>query len=148
MSNHSSTLDHAHDSGHHGPKNPERVYLLTLIALLFLTFITVLVAQFDLGEFNVIVAMAVATAKVSLVALFFMHLLYDKPMNSIIFMTAVIMLGLLFIFSFMDSDTRQAVIPRSGQLPAGADFNRPAKLGEPFGGEKKDAKPAPVEVPR
>jgi cytochrome c oxidase subunit IV len=151
-----NTLDsthaaHAHGTTHHGPKKPVRVYLLTLTTLLILTVITVLVAQFDLGEANVFAAMAIATVKATVVALFFMHLLHDRPMNSVILGTALVMLGLLLSFSFMDSTTRIDLIPRNGQSPAGADFNRPSNLATPFNGEKKEAKPAkpaPIETPR
>jgi hypothetical protein len=61
------------------------------------------------------------------------------------------MLGILLSFSFMDSSTRIHLIPQNGQAPAGSDFNRPPNLGEPFNGEKKEAKPAkpaPIETPR
>jgi cytochrome c oxidase subunit 4 len=142
---------HGHEAGHHGPKNPVRVYILTLGTLLILTIITVLVAQFDLGEANVFAAILIATVKATVVALFFMHLLHDKPMNSIILGTALVMLGLLLAFSFMDSSTRINLIPQKGQAPAGGDFNRPSNLATPFNGEKKEgkpAKPAPIETPR
>jgi cytochrome c oxidase subunit 4 len=143
---------HGHESTHHGPKNPVRVYALTLTTLLILTVITVVVAQFDLGEANVFVAMLIATAKATVVALFFMHLLHDKPMNSIILCTALVMLGLLLSFCFMDSSTRLNLVPRGGQAAAGSDFNRPSNLATPFNGEKKEAtppaKPAPIEAPR
>jgi cytochrome c oxidase subunit IV len=143
-------LPDIHEGSHgHGPQNPVRNYALTLGALLVLTAITVGVAQFDLGEANLLVAVVVATLKATLVALFFMHLLHDKPMNALIFCTALVMLSLLFLFSFTDSGTRDNLIPQSGQLPAGSDFNRPAQLGVPFGGEKKiEAAKPPAEPPR
>ena len=110
MSHHASTLDAAHQPevpvAEEGHGNPVRKYLFTLLTLLFLTGLTVLVAQFDLGEANVAVAIAIATVKASLVALLFMHLLHDKPMNAVILCTAFVMLGLLFMFSFMDSGTQ------------------------------------------
>ena len=140
-----------HEAGHHGPKNPVRTYVLTLVTLLILTVITVAVAHFDLGEANVFAAIAIATVKAIVVALFFMHLLHDKPMNAIILSTAFVMLGILLMFCFMDSGTRLNIIPQSAQAPAGSDYNRPEKLGAPYGGEKKQAKPvpkAPLEPPR
>jgi cytochrome c oxidase subunit 4 len=143
MSDHSTTLaspaqTHAHETGHHGPENPVRNYALTLGALLVLTGITVLVAQFDLGEANVFVAIGVATVKAVLVALFFMHLLHDKPMNSIILCTALVMLGILLTFSFMDSSTRDDMVPDGGMAPAGSNFNRPKNLAVPFEGKKPE----------
>ena len=148
---HTTHAEHAHSASHHGPKKPVRVYMLTLVALLILTVITVVVAQFDLGQANVFAAILIATVKATVVALFFMHLLHDKPMNSIILGTALVMLGLLLSFSFMDSSTRINLLPQNGHAAAGGDFNRPPNLATPFNGENKEAKPAkpvPIETPR
>jgi cytochrome c oxidase subunit IV len=152
MSDHSTTLAappqvHEHAEGHHGPKNPVRVYSLTLACLLFLTFLTVLIAQFDLGEANVFAAIGVATIKATIVALFFMHLLHDKLMNSVVLCTALVMLGLLLAFSFMDSTTRDDMVPNGGVAPAGSNFNRPKNLAVPYEGKKPVApgQKAPAE---
>jgi cytochrome c oxidase subunit IV len=152
MSHHASTLDavqhraHADSKGHHG--NPVRTYIVTLTALLILTVVTVLVAQFDLGEANVAAAIGIATLKASLVALFFMHLLHDRPMNAVILCTALVMLGLLFLFSFMDSGTRHTLIPQNGMAPAGSDFNRAPTQTQPYGKLPPKTNPAPIETPR
>ena len=128
--------------------NAGRKYVFTLVALLILTGITVLVAQFDLGEANVAAAVLIATIKASIVALIFMHLLHDKPMNSVILCTAFTMLGLLFMFSFMDSSTRVTFIPQNGQAPAGSDFNRSATQTQPYLKVPPKTKPAPIQTPR
>ena len=158
MSDHTTTLENTHAAAHgseeahehHGPKNPVRLYTVILTCLLILTGVTVLVAQFDLGEWNVFVAMFIATIKASLVALFFMHLLHDKGMNAIIFCTALMFLALFLSFDFMDSTTRLAITPANSEAPAGSDFNRPKNLGVPFGGEKnvKPSKEASPEAPK
>jgi cytochrome c oxidase subunit 4 len=82
------------------------VYLRVGAALLFLTVITVAVSQFDFGEFNLIVAMAIAALKGILVALFFMHLKYDNKFYMIIFTTALIFLAVFIILTMMDTQTR------------------------------------------
>jgi len=51
-----------------------RTTLAVFAALLLLTVVTVLVSYVDLGRGNVVVALLIASAKASLVALFFMHL--------------------------------------------------------------------------
>ena len=58
-----------------------------LRALLVLTVVTVGASTIDFGSgmTNVIIAMLIASIKASLVALFFMHLRWDKPINAIIF---------------------------------------------------------------
>lgn len=53
---------------------PVSTYLAVFGALIALTIITVWVATIDLGDWNVVVAMLVATVKGLLVLAFFMHL--------------------------------------------------------------------------
>ena len=50
---------------------PLKYYVITLVALLVLTVITVLVAQFDFGFLNIYIAMAVAAVKAAFVIFFF-----------------------------------------------------------------------------
>ena len=100
-------------------------YLLTLIALLILTGVTVGASYVDFGSstVNVIVAMLIATLKASLVALIFMHLRHDKPLNSIIFVSSLIFLGILLGFCMIDVQSRERVYPtglRQVDPPAGA----------------------------
>ncbi len=76
-------------------------------ALLFLTFITVAVAQFDFGGANMLIAMAIASVKAALVILFFMHVKYDTAVNKIMFLSSFLFLSLLFIFTLADQATRR-----------------------------------------
>ena len=46
------------------------------------------------GLANVIIAMLIAGVKASLVALFFMHLRWDRPVNAIVFCSTLFFLGL------------------------------------------------------
>ena len=85
---------------------PLKIYLRVGAVLLFLTVITVAVSQFDFGEFNLIVAMAIAAVKGILVVLFFMHLKYDNKFYMIIFTTALIFLAVFIILTMMDTQTR------------------------------------------
>jgi cytochrome c oxidase subunit 4 len=66
------------------------------------------VAQYDLGKWNMIVAMAVATCKAFFVLAYFMHLKYDNMLNRVIFLSAFAFLALLFAFSFGDIISRIA----------------------------------------
>ncbi len=70
---HAHDHDHSHDAHHH--VTPLVVYWGVFGALLVLTAVTVWIAQFHFGAATTLIAMAVATVKASLVALFFMHLL-------------------------------------------------------------------------
>jgi cytochrome c oxidase subunit 4 len=100
------TEAHAH---HGGPK----IYTANLFALLFLTVITVAAASFNFGSANVVIALAIATVKAILVGLFFMHLIWDKPVNAIILIAAFLFLGIFLMFDFLDVGTRDHLQPRN-----------------------------------
>jgi cytochrome c oxidase subunit 4 len=78
------------------------VTLLTMIwiLLLILTFVTYKVSHIDLGYYNVLAALSIATCKAGLVILFFMHLKYEsniiKYMVFIAFLILAIFIGLTF----------------------------------------------------
>ncbi|HTB10716.1 MAG TPA: cytochrome C oxidase subunit IV family protein [Bryobacteraceae bacterium] len=97
------------------PKAEAATYLKTLIALLILTGTTVGASyiHFGSGAANVVVALTIATVKATLVALFFMHLLHDKPVNGLIAAAGFIFLGLFLMFTLLDFDTRENPQPRN-----------------------------------
>ena len=64
-----------HASGH--ATQPYWIYPAVWGALIVLTVVTVLVAGIELGGWNVPMAIAIATVKAALVALFFMHLRFE-----------------------------------------------------------------------
>ena len=92
---------------------------MVLVMLLVLTGITVAAAGVNFGtpSVNVVVALAIASVKASLVALYFMHLRHENPLNAIIFVTALAMLAILLIFSLIDVDTRAVVRPADLRSP-------------------------------
>ena len=95
---------------HHHHILPTRTALMIGGTLLFLTFVTVWIAGVDLGPLNFVVAMAVATTKASLVALFFMNLYYDRKENSVIFGTSFLFLAIFFVLTSMDLFFRGKVV--------------------------------------
>jgi cytochrome c oxidase subunit 4 len=127
-------------------------------ALIFLTFITVYVSYFDFGAANTFIAVLVATMKATLVALFFMHLRYDKPFHGIIFVMAFVFLGLLLLLSWDDLSTRGRiddtngvrVLPRTGEFAPGSMQPDPRAVhgattaSSPEGGHTSPANPAAV----
>jgi cytochrome c oxidase subunit IV len=90
------------DTGHTGHITPLMVYLAVGGALFILTAITVAVAQVHLGAWNAIVALGIASFKALLVALFFMHLLYDRKIYLVIVSISLVMLGLLISLTMAD----------------------------------------------
>jgi cytochrome c oxidase subunit 4 len=55
----------------------------------------------DLGELNIYIALGIAAVKASIVALYFMHLRYDRPFNGLILVTAFLFVA-LFVGAVMD----------------------------------------------
>lgn len=74
------------------------------IALVILTIITVAQANLNLGSIDIAVVMLIATLKAILVGAFFMHLLYDKPFNIIVFLSTFVFVGLFVIITLSDSN--------------------------------------------
>jgi cytochrome c oxidase subunit 4 len=84
-----------------------KLYYAIWISLLLLTGITAGVAFIDLGPFNTIVALTIATLKAVLVILFFMHLKYtSEKMTSVVVISAIFWLFILLALSLADYSTR------------------------------------------
>ena len=75
----------------------------TTLALLFLTVLTVAVRYVDVGEFNIVIAIGIAVLKATLVALFFMHLWWDRPFNQIVFVACIAFVVLLIALTVIDT---------------------------------------------
>jgi cytochrome c oxidase subunit IV len=106
--------DHAHGDDHgHGLAHTMPVWMLigVLVALLVLTVATVAVTAIDLGaQGNLIVAMVIATVKAVLVCTFFMHLLWDKKFNLVLFLTSVLFLVLFLSMTTTDRGEYQHLV--------------------------------------
>ncbi|MEK9657891.1 MAG: cytochrome C oxidase subunit IV family protein [bacterium] len=87
---------------------PVSTYLSTFLALIFLTVLTVVVAQFDFGPFNIAVALFVACIKASLVIGFFMGLHWDRGFIAAFFLSSLLAIALFFLFVFADVGFRGA----------------------------------------
>ncbi|RZA05951.1 MAG: c-type cytochrome [Proteobacteria bacterium] len=101
--------NHAHtnaDQGHH-PLVPLKVYAMTLAALLVLTIVTVGASYLNFGSTaNVLVSLGIASAKASLVLMFFMGLKYDSNLNRAFIMSSFAALILLLAVTAADLWTR------------------------------------------
>lgn len=93
-------------SGHAHHVLPLKTYLGVAAALLVLTVVTVVVAQIELGAWNIAVALAIAAIKASLVAFFFMHLYYDNKFYFIVFTIGILFLALFIGFTMIDTERR------------------------------------------
>jgi len=84
-----------------------KLYYVIWITLLVLTVVTALVARVDLGPFNTIVALVIATFKALLVVLFFMHVKYtSEKLTKTVIVAAIFWLLLLLALSMADYTTR------------------------------------------
>lgn len=106
--------DHAHAGSSHGDLqmghhhvSSAQMFFNVLMALLVLTVVTVAVSRFDFGGANMLIAMAIASVKASLVMAFFMHLKWDTSINKIVFLSSFLFLSLLFLFTLADQATRR-----------------------------------------
>ena len=101
----------AHDDATHphGPRLGHVVPMSTLLTvfgvLLLLTGTTVWAHYgLDLGHTgNLAVALIIAVVKASAVALYFMHLRWDRPMNGIIFISALLFVALFCLLAMLDT---------------------------------------------
>lgn len=111
----------AHNEHSHAqdPKKESLIYLATLITLIILTGVTfgASYVNFGSGGANIVIALSIATVKAVLVSLFFMHLIHDRPINSVIAIAGFLFLGILLLFTFLDVGTRNDLRPRNMKAP-------------------------------
>ena len=100
---------------HSGPHiSPLSTYYSVFGALIVLTFVTVGVSHLGLPPvLSIVVAMAVATCKATLVCAWFMHLLHDTKFNILLFLAAFWFIGVFFIFTSFDLMSRDRVMKSS-----------------------------------
>jgi cytochrome c oxidase subunit 4 len=99
-------MSHESPSGGHaqvGHIVPLPVLFATLGVLLVMTVMTVGVTYFDLGAFNIWIALAIAVAKAGFVVTIFMHLKYDRPFNAIILIVSFALIMLFIAIALTDT---------------------------------------------
>lgn len=103
---------HTGDHADHGADHVLPLWLLigTWVALMILTVLTVTAAQYDLGAFDLPVAMGIATIKATLVLMIFMHLGFDKPFHSLLIFGSFLFVFLFISFLLMDRGQNQPEI--------------------------------------
>ncbi|HEY2962894.1 MAG TPA: cytochrome C oxidase subunit IV family protein [Pyrinomonadaceae bacterium] len=86
---------------------PVRIYVTIFLALLVGTTLTVFAAFFDFPwKLNTIIALTIATAKATLVVLYFMHVRYSMRLIWVIVASALFWMAILFALTFSDYWTR------------------------------------------
>lgn len=93
---------------------PAWIMYATFAALIFLTIATVFARSFDLGNFNIYIALGLAVIKSVLVALFFMHLWWDSKFNQVIVVISLVFLGVFIGAAITDTDQYRPTIQPPG----------------------------------
>ena len=95
-------------AGHAGEPHvlPLSIYWGVFFALVAGTILTVWTATIDLGALNLIVALAIASIKASLVILFFMHVKYSSRLVWVFAGMGFLFVMLQFAFTLMDFFSR------------------------------------------
>lgn len=117
----------SHSDEHHGVGHvvPAKYLIATGTALLVLTGVTVGAAKVDFNavdmpEMNIIVALAIAVLKATLVCLFFMHLRWDRPFNAFVLVGSIAFVGIFISFAMTDTFEYRADIEQYRETADGA----------------------------
>jgi cytochrome c oxidase subunit 4 len=82
------------------------VYVMILFALLIGTALTVWASFIDLGPWNPVIALAIATTKAVLVVLFFMHVKYSTKLTKLTVFAGIFMFLVLISMTLADYISR------------------------------------------
>jgi cytochrome c oxidase subunit 4 len=85
---------------------PTRIYYAIFATLMVLTGVTVAVAYVDLGEWNTVVAVAIACFKAMIVVLYFMHVKYSTRLIKLTVIAGLYWMGILLALTLGDYLTR------------------------------------------
>jgi cytochrome c oxidase subunit IV len=110
------THEHVEDVGSHGEHHivPVSVYLKVFAALMVLLVLTLVAAYFDLGSWNIMIAMTIAVLKAGLVVLYFMHVRYSSHLVKFFAGATFFWLIILFSLTLADYFSREwpAALPQ------------------------------------
>jgi len=107
-------MNHA-ENEHISPEShivPVSLYVAIWASLIICTALTVFAASVDLGVFNIVVALVIATIKGSLIVLFFMHLRYSSKLTMVTIIAAMFWLFIMFSLTLTDYLTRHWLTSR------------------------------------
>ena len=94
-----------------GHVTPIKVYLTIFMTLMVLTAVTIVVAYVNLGQWNKVLALGIASFKATLVVLYFMHVKYASRMTRLIVVSGFFFLMILLSLTMVDYGSRMWVNP-------------------------------------
>ena len=93
-----------------------KVYIGIFLSLMVLTAATVAAAYVNLGAFNIVIALAIASLKATLVVLYFMHARYSPNRTHMVIIAAVFWLAIMLALTLSDYVTRDRDLATNTQL--------------------------------
>jgi cytochrome c oxidase subunit IV len=94
----------AHEmNAHHGGAMK---YFIIWAALMVLTVVTVVTGRMHMPDWGLALALVIASVKGTLVALWFMHLADHQGANRVVFVTSMVFVLVLLMFTLFDIGTR------------------------------------------
>jgi cytochrome c oxidase subunit 4 len=108
---------------HSGPHIVSFRLLFTIFAVLMvLTVLTVAATKIDLGyQANLGLALAIAVIKAALVMMYFMHLRWDAPFNTLIAIAALLFIAIFIVATITDTDQyRKNLSSYTNKTPIGS----------------------------
>ena len=93
------------------------IYAAIFSALIIGTALTVWAAFQNFHQFNIVIALGIASVKATLVVLYFMHARYSPRRTQLVIVCAIFWLAIMLVLTLSDYQTRQ---PRRGLIPPAA----------------------------
>ena len=102
-----SDKHHSEDHAHFAHPMPVWMLLAVFVSLVTLTILTVIMSELTavlmIEQWELWVSMGIATVKAMLVIFFFMHVLYDKGFNKMMFFSSFLFAGLFIALTLLDT---------------------------------------------
>ena len=99
--------NHSDEHAHFAHPMPVWMLLAVFFSLVFLTVLTVVMSELTevlmIGQWELWVSMGIATIKAMLVIFFFMHVLYDKALNKMLFFSSFLFAALFIALTLLDT---------------------------------------------
>ena len=83
-----------------------KIYIAIFLCLMAGTAITVWAAFQNFGPFNIVIALAIATVKATLVVLYFMHARYSPKRTQLVIVCSIFWLAIMLGLTLSDYNTR------------------------------------------
>jgi cytochrome c oxidase subunit IV len=84
-----------------------KIYVVIFLTLIVGTGGTVWAAFQNFGQFNIVIALGIATIKATLVVLYFMHARYSSKRTKLVIVCAIFWLAIMLSLTLSDYQTRQ-----------------------------------------